>query len=156
MSSVAGIPRRLLATAIDFVVVPLVSILLMLISGVMEGIGAYIGYQTWIRGIGLGVAGYLLVNAWLLLTRSQTLGKALLGLEIATPEGAPAPFWRSVIRALFFPLLYLPPLYAVFGWLVLLPVIDLVSGLRKDRRCLHDLVAGTVVQRRNDEVGSSA
>lgn len=156
MSSPASIPRRLLATAIDFVVVPLASLLVMLVSGVMEGVEAYIGYQSWIRGIGLGIAGYLMVNVWLLSTRSQTLGKGLLGLEIATPEGAPAPFWRCVIRALFFPLLYLPPLYSVFGWLALLPVIDFMWGLRQDRRCLHDLAAGTVVRRRKAEVRSRA
>lgn len=146
MNAVPFMLRRFSATAIDFLVVPLVSLLVMLISGVMEGVEAYVGYQTWIRGISLGVVGYLVVNGWLLFARGQTLGKGLMRLAIVTPDGQRPSMGRLFVRGLFFPWLYLPLFFATFGGFVLLPIIDLAIGLRKDRRCLHDLVAGTVVQ----------
>ena len=56
----------------------------------------------------------------------------------------PAPFWKLIfIRALFFPILF----FSVVPWLALLPVLDQVLIFGKRRRCLHDLVAGTVVVR---------
>ena len=150
-SLAAGIPRRLLATAIDFVVVPLASLLVMLVSGAMEHAEAYVGNQPWIRAFLLGVAGYLLVNDWLLHVRGQTWGKLIMGIKIvAADTGEIAAWWRLIcIRALFFPMLYLPILYGLVGLLALLPVVDQAVGLRGDRRCLHDWLAGTRVVRRS-------
>jgi hypothetical protein len=55
-----------------------------------------------------------------------------------------APLWKLIcIRALFFPVLFL----VVVPWLALLPVLDLALIFGKRRRCLHDLVAGTIVVR---------
>jgi len=36
----------------------------------------------------------------------------------------------------------------VVPWLAWLPLLDQIWILRKDRRCLHDLLCGTVVIRR--------
>ena len=47
------------------------------------------------------------------------------------------------LRALFFPLLFV----VILPWVAALPVIDQLFVFRKSRRCLHDLVAGTVVVR---------
>ena len=139
--------RRLVASAIDFVLVPLVSFLVMLVSGAMETADAYAGNQIWLRGVGLGVAGYLLINGWLLHRRGQTVGKMVMGIMIVdATSGEKASWWRLIlIRALFFPLLYLPLLFSFVGFLALLPVLDQAFVLRSDRRCLHDLVAGTAV-----------
>ncbi len=139
--------RRLVATAIDFVLVPLVSFLVMLVSGAMESADAYAGNQIWLRGIGLGVAGYLLINGWLLHRRGQTVGKMVMGIMIVdATSGEKASWWRLIlIRALFFPLLYLPLLFSFVGLWALLPLLDQAFVLRPDRRCLHDLAAGTVV-----------
>ena len=146
----AGIWRRFFAGLIDFIVVPLVSLLVMLVSGAMEHAEAYVGNQPWIRGIGLGIAGYLLVNGWLLYARGQTLGKALTGITVVSDAtGEKAALWRLVfIRAWFFAGLYLPLLYGLVGLLALLPVLDHAFVLRTDRRALHDLLAGTRVVRR--------
>ena len=139
--------RRVIASSIDFVLVPLVSFLVMLVSGAMESADAYAGNQIWLRGIGLGVAGYLLINGWLLHRRGQTVGKMVMGIMIVDAQsGEKAAWWRLIaIRALFFPLLYLPLLYSIVGLWALLPLLDQAFALRSDRRCLHDLAAGTAV-----------
>ncbi|MEE4284386.1 MAG: RDD family protein [Pseudomonadales bacterium] len=139
--------RRIIASSIDFVLVPLVSFLVMLVSGAMETADAYAGNQIWLRGIGLGVAGYLLINGWLLHRRGQTVGKMVMGIMIVDAQsGEKAAWWRLIaIRALFFPLLYLPLLYSIVGLWALLPLLDQAFALRRDRRCLHDLAAGTAV-----------
>jgi len=143
----AGTGRRILATLIDLIVVPIVSLLVMLVSGAMEDAAAYAGNQPYLRAFALGVAGYLLVNGWLLHTRGQTLGKSITSIMIVAQDtGEKAPLWRLIlIRALFFPMIYFLPLYGLVGIAALLPIVDQAFALRKDRRCLHDLIAGTRV-----------
>ncbi len=151
MSDASAAPplRRLVATAIDFVVVPVVSIGVMLVSGAMESAEAYAGFQPILRPILLGIAGYLLVNGWLLYRHGQTLGKRIMGLAIVRQsDGSKASLGRLVgVRALFFPLLYLPIGFAAIGAWALLPVVDNASILLRGRRCLHDFAAGTRVVR---------
>ncbi|NKC01928.1 MAG: hypothetical protein GKR90_25980 [Pseudomonadales bacterium] len=143
----ASYGRRVLATLIDFVVVPIVSFLIMLVTGAMESADAYAGLQPFLRGIGLGVVGYLVVNGWWLLQRGQTLGKLVTGIKIVTAtSGEKAPVWRLIfLRALFFPLLYLPLAFSFIGYWAFLLLVDLGFSFRKDRRCLHDWVADTRV-----------
>ena len=146
-SNQPGIVRRGLATLVDIIVVPVVSLLVMLVTGAMEHAEAYAGAQPYLRAFGLGVAGYLVINGLLLHKRGQTVGKALVGIMIVSRQtGEKAKLWRLIlIRALFFPLLYLPVLFPLVGALALLPVIDQAFIFRRDRRCLHDLAADTCV-----------
>lgn len=141
--------RRVTATAIDFVVVPAASFLVMLVTGAMEHASAYAGVQPFIRPVLLGIAGYVLVNGWLLYARGQTLGKLITGIQIVDIDSnAVPPIWKLIfMRAWFFALLYLPLGYSFIGVLALLPVIDCAFGLRSDRRCLHDLLCATKVVR---------
>ena len=145
--------RRALATLIDFVSVPAVSFGIMLVSGAMASAEAYAGIQPYVRPVLLGIAGYLLLNGWLLYARGQTVGKALLGIHIVDVNSGNTPALSKLIfiRALFFPLLYLPFGYSFIGLLAVLPLFDLAFGLRGDRRCLHDFAAGTAVRQRNRE-----
>ena len=145
----ASLGRRAAATAIDFIVVPAVSFLVMLVTGAMETAEAYAGAQPFLRPVLLGVAGYLLVNGWLLHRRGRTLGKWIMGLRIVDhATGEKAALWKLIcIRALFFPLLYLVIGYDFLGVLAVLPVIDLAPALAAQRRCLHDYAAGTSVVR---------
>ena len=113
----------------------------------METASAYAGVQPFVRPVLLGIAGYLLVNGWLLYSRGQTLGKLMTKIQIVSANsGEVAPFWKLiVIRAWFFALLYLPLGYSFVGLFALVPVIDHAFALRSDRRCLHDLLCGTRV-----------
>ncbi len=139
----AGRGRRLLASLIDACLVPALTVLLILVTGILESAEAYRD-QMWVAQVlGLSILGYLMLNGYLLWSRGQTVGKAMLGLIIVNSEtGEQASIWRLIlIRAWFFPVLFLtlaPPL-------TILPLIDLVPIFFGRRRCLHDFLAGTMV-----------
>lgn len=138
-----GRGRRLVATLIDMILVPSVTLVLVVAFGVVEDAEDYRS-SAWIGWVLLlAVASYLLLNGYLLWRRGQTVGKAALGIRIvAARDHEPAALWRLVlIRALFFPLLYL---VVIWPWL-LLPLADLVFIFGRRRRCLHDFAAGTEV-----------
>ena len=149
----AGRFRRLVATLIDAILVPSLTLVLVMMAGVVEDAEDYtnIGLMiVWV--LLLAVASYLLLNGYGLWRRGQTLGKQLMGVAIVssaeTGDGqygrTPAPLWKLIcVRALFFPLLFL----TVVPWIAALPIIDQLLIFRKNRRCLHDLVCGTVVVR---------
>jgi len=149
----AGRFRRLVATVIDVVLVPSLSLVLVAAAGVMEDAEDYNAVGLMILWIFLlAVASYLILNGYTLWRRGQTLGKLAMGIAIVRFEGAqssqagyaPAPLWRLIcLRALFFPLLFV----AVMPTYAALPIIDQLFIFSKSRRCLHDLVAGTVVVR---------
>ena len=142
----AGRGRRFVATLIDLVLVPALAILLMLVTGVLEHAADWSAAgRPYVRMFLLGLTSYLLLNGWLLWRRGQTVGKAAMGIAIASPTtGGPPPLWKLLaIRALFFPILYLS-FIPVVGLVVL---IDQLLIVRKQRRCLHDLLCGSSVLR---------
>jgi len=142
----AGRGRRLAASLIDVLLVPILAIFLMLVTGVLEHAADWSASgRPMLRIFALGVVSYLILNVWLLWQRGQTVGKAIMRIAIvSTKSGNKAPFWRLAIRALFFPTLYLVvwPLAAAF------PLIDQVLIFGKRRRCVHDYVCGTSVVKR--------
>jgi uncharacterized RDD family membrane protein YckC len=85
---------------------------------------------------------YALVAAfWLFLywwvsiaVAGKTIGKALLGLRVVTRDGEVLSSWRSALRAASLPLSYL-----LFG----LGFLGIIVG--RERRALHDIVAGSAV-----------
>ena len=136
--------RRFVATLIDVVLVPVVVIGLMLVTGVLEHAADWSeSAMPVLRVIGLGLASYVLLNLWLLWTRGQTVGKAVMRLmTVDAKTGDRVQPWRLFIRGLFFPTLYL---VVLVPFIALIPVIDQVLIFRKDRRCVHDWVCRTAV-----------
>jgi uncharacterized RDD family membrane protein YckC len=67
----------------------------------------------------------------------QTLGKLAFGLRVVAVDGAPLPFGAALLRALA----------AWFGLVFTLGIGHVIGGLRRDRRALHDLIAGSRVDR---------
>jgi uncharacterized RDD family membrane protein YckC len=158
----AGRFRRLVATLIDAVLVPALSLVLVMVADVMEDPEDYANAGLMILWIFLlAVLAYLILNGYTMWRRGQTLGKWAMGIAIVPSSGhipeermndgdegksayVPAPLWKLIcIRALFFPLLFL----TIVPWITLLPLIDQALIFRKSRRCLHDLAAGTIVVR---------
>jgi uncharacterized RDD family membrane protein YckC len=88
-----------------------------------------------------GCVSFIAVNGWLLQRYGQTVGKWLLDLAIVGVDGRLQPAGEVLLKR------YLP------FWIVgQIPVIGglvlLANGLlifRSDRRCIHDLIAGTKV-----------
>lgn len=95
----------------------------------------------------------LIVNAVLLTLRGQTIGKLCLGIHVVrSSDGARAGFIKAVLlrSVLFFMLIFVLTSSISLGGIGLaLLLADSFMIFRKDRRCLHDLVADTLVTKRN-------
>jgi uncharacterized RDD family membrane protein YckC len=132
--------------------VPALTILLVMITGVVEDAEDYADRWWMLQVLLLAVLSYLLLNGYGLWRRGQTLGKRLLGIAIVPARSTggagwssdPAPLWKLIcLRAPFFPLLFL----VIVPWVALLPLIDQLLIFGRQRRCLHDYLSGTVVVR---------
>jgi uncharacterized RDD family membrane protein YckC len=142
-ASLAGRGERLAAVLLDWVVYLIAYAASLLIA-------IALGYPAEAMSVRLGaVAGVLaveVVQIILLSLRGQTLGKALMGLRIvADSDGSNPGFLRAVVLRRV-----LPSFVAVvpcFGKVFVL--IDCLSIFGDERRCYHDLLAGTRVV--NDE-----
>ncbi len=98
-----------------------------------------------IIGIGLAALGFIatfVVNVYLLATRSQSLGKFLLGMQILDYETKrPASFVKcAVLRAFVNGLIgAIPCVGAIYS------IVDILFVFSEEHRCLHDQLAGTIV-----------
>lgn len=88
-----------------------------------------------------GVSTFVAVNYWLLNNKGQTVGKWLTGISIVGIDGNR----KSGTHLLIYR--YLPLWLLVQVPLIgnLVSIIDGVFIFREDRRCIHDLIAGTKV-----------
>ncbi len=93
---------------------------------------------------------YALLNGYFLVKRGQTLGKMLLRIRIVDAESKEiVSFWRVfVLRWLVWIIIALLPILSVVA------LLDPFFIFRKQRRCLHDYLAGTIVV--NNTVGKIA
>lgn len=92
----------------------------------------------------IGVMGLalLVVNLYLLTVRGQTLGKMWLGIRIVTHPDAKNPgFVKAfLLRAFVNGILgAVPCVGSIYS------LVDICFIFREDRRCIHDLIAGTQV-----------
>ncbi|WP_395747774.1 RDD family protein [Prosthecobacter sp.] len=90
----------------------------------------------------LGFLALLVINIVMLATRGQTPGKRVLGIRIATYPGAEKPGFvkafllRALVNGLIGAVPCLGPIYSL---------VDICFIFQTDRRCIHDLIAGTHV-----------
>jgi uncharacterized RDD family membrane protein YckC len=139
----AGRGRRFAGALID----TLILLLLWWLVGVLTPLKLY-SPQMAAAGVmtlmGYGLVGLLLfaaTNGWLLAHRGQTVAKMLLGMRIVRGDGSAADLPRLLgLR------------YGVGALITLLPIVGMVYSLadglmifRADRRCIHDMIAGTIV-----------
>ena len=83
---------------------------------------------------------FLALQGWLLFNRQQTIGKWLLGMKIIGMEQLDVPPGKLYgLRYLLFHVLAQVP------GINLVMLVDPLLIFRSDRRCLHDLLAGTQV-----------
>jgi uncharacterized RDD family membrane protein YckC len=105
-----------------------------------EGAGTFMG--TLVNGA-VGLALFIAVHGWLLVQHGQTIGKRLLRLRIVRPDGARVDAVRILglrygIGSIASSVLYVGMLYAL---------VDCLMIFGQQRRCLHDLLADTIVVR---------
>ncbi|MBV1869802.1 MAG: RDD family protein [Gammaproteobacteria bacterium] len=84
---------------------------------------------------------FLIMHGYLLKKYGQTIGKNIVGIKIVTVANQLPDFKYLIL------LRYLPLWTAVFIPIIggLFPTVDILFIFRKDRRCIHDLIAGTMV-----------
>lgn len=89
----------------------------------------------------------LIFNVVLLTLRGQTVGKLCVGIQVVrSPDGARAGFIKAVLlRSLLFLVLIFAGSLSLGGIGLALLLVDSLMIFRKDRRCLHDLLADTLV-----------
>ena len=133
----AGSVSRFLAFVIDyFVLGVLYSAGLLLASSASEVVlGSSISLDDH-RGLSLLAFGLwvFVYVAGSLAATGRTIGKAILGLLVVRADGGPIRPRRAALRTICFPISFL-----IFG------IGFLVGLVRRDRRELHDLLAGTAV-----------
>ena len=131
----AGFWIRFVAVIIDFFV-------LLLAQGILFGAG----WMLW-GGMDAGLlvkgatrlfssiigAGYSIVFHWIW---GQTLGKMALQIRVVSMDGGPLSFGQSVGRY-----------FATLLSALILMIGFIMAGVRADKRALHDLLAGTRVER---------
>ncbi len=81
------------------------------------------------------------INLYFLGTNGQTLGKKALGIRIVRTDGEKVGFWRLLSLRIIVPQLIavIPILGTIFG------LLDALFIFGKERRCIHDHFADTVV-----------
>jgi uncharacterized RDD family membrane protein YckC len=94
--------------------------------------------------IGLMGALGIAIYQWLLITRTgQSLGKKWTGIRIERIDGSYLTFGTGVVLRN-----WVPKVMGAFPYLgMLFHLVDCLFIFREDRRCLHDLIAGTRVVR---------
>ena len=95
-----------------------------------------LGYQA------VGMVIFLLVNGYLLATRGQSVGKLVVGTRIVDYQSGELVPLGKVFALRILPL-QLVAVLPILGQLV--PLIDALMVFSSERRCLHDLIAGTKV-----------
>lgn len=100
--------------------------------------GATVGFAV----AGIGFLALVIYNLVLLSTKGQTLGKKWMGISIVThPDCQKAGFVKAVLLRGF--------VNGIIGAIPLLGMLysitDICFIFREDRRCIHDLIAGTQV-----------
>lgn len=96
-----------------------------------------------------GLLGAIVLQALLIAVRGQNLGKMLFGLRVVRVDtGAPAGFVRAGLLRFLLPVALILVLNGIpmLGFFFLF--VDYLFIFREDRRCLHDLIAGTKVVKR--------
>ncbi|KGQ19980.1 RDD family domain-containing protein [Lysobacter dokdonensis DS-58] len=139
----AGRGERLLAAIIDGIIMVAIVLPVMFATGyftrIQNGDTPAISVT-----IGYAIAGFLIfliVQGYPLAKSAQTWGKKVLGIRIALLDGTQPTFGTIVLKR------YLPVQVVGSVPLIgpLLSIVDVLLIFRSDRRCAHDLIAGTQV-----------
>ena len=84
---------------------------------------------------------FVIVHGYFLKQQGQTIGKKMIGIRIADMNGD-IPSINTLIFKRYLPITVIPVI-PIFGGIF--SIVDIGMIFKKDRRCLHDLIAGTQV-----------
>lgn len=134
--------RRLAAVLLDMLAEGFLTWLISLLisSNPVDSFDPWVWSPQWSDAF-WGFLAFLLLNAYLLATRGQTIGKALLQIRIVRPDGTAATLARvlGLRYGIAYALVIIPAICGVYI------ILDSLLILRSSKRCLHDDIADTVV-----------
>ena len=140
---------RLGGALIDGVLAILITFPLMYLTGYWEkAMAQEVGFaDNLLMGV-LGLVIFLLLHGYLLVNYGQTIGKKVIGTRIVSVDSNEI----LPLSKIFF-LRYLPISVAaqIPGIGQLLVIVDDLFIFRGDKRCVHDLIAGTKVVKANTD-----
>jgi uncharacterized RDD family membrane protein YckC len=84
---------------------------------------------------------FVLIHGYLLHRNGQTIGKKLLGIRIANLDGS-IPDLARLLLLRYLPVSLITLIPATGNYL---SIIDVLFIFQASRRCLHDMIAGTIV-----------
>ena len=145
LNDLAGRGIRLGAAIIDGIVQSIIVFPLLWSLGVWEFLlrgEAMSSAQNLQLGL-VGVVVFMLLQGYLLKSRGQTIGKLALGIKIVRLGGA-QPEFGALIGLRYLPQWIIQNIPSVGSMLL---IVDVLLIFRDDRRCIHDLIAGTQVVR---------
>jgi uncharacterized RDD family membrane protein YckC len=134
--------QRLKAAVVDGVINAILIFPMMYVFGALDF--AKRAQTPFLFMLGMMVVGFLifiLVHGHFLKRDGQTLGKKIVGIKIVDLDNG-VPRFSRIIFARYLPVSAVA-LIPVAG--NLLPLVDSLFIFRSDRRCIHDLIAGTKV-----------
>lgn len=143
----AGRGARLGAAIIDTIILLVILMPLLFVGGyftyVMEAAqrGEDVGLGYALLSAVAGFVVFVLVQGWPLHTSGQTWGKRLLQIKIVDLEGR-KPSLGRLLGARYFPMQAVGSIPLIGG---VLGLVNVLFIFRNDRRCVHDLIAGTRV-----------
>lgn len=130
--------NRLLAAVLDGLTTMFTVLPVMYYLGLFKRPEAF---ETQITAFLLGFVTVLILNGLLLHTRGQSIGKAIVGIQIVGLDGSRISLAR-IIFLRYFPV-QLVSQFPTIG--SLLTLMDIIWIFRSDQRCIHDHIAHTVV-----------
>ncbi len=140
----AGFWIRVVAFVIDFAVFTLAELSLGLAARRVWGPGVrdstILQFTIFLFTLFFAAIYVILLHA----TTGQTIGKMLVGVRVVLLDGQRLPLGTALLRFLAYAFSCLP---LGFGYVM--------AGLRRDKRALHDLIAGTRVDREPAPVPAS-
>jgi len=106
-------------------------------SAVGLGVGAIIAFSIGI----LGILALVIINFVMLHRTAQTIGKRFLAVKIIRTDGS-----RAGLTRIFFLRMFVPGLIGGIPFVgMIFSIIDPLFIFQESRRCIHDLIADTVV-----------
>ena len=139
-TELASLGRRWLGAAVDNIV----AIVLMRATGMVFDLGTARSFFDFDTTSLFGWAPFLAVwalQSYFIATRGQSIGKMLLRMRIVDMDGNRSPFVRAaVVRTWVFLALFQIPVVGQF-----IHIADVLCIFGRERRCLHDMLAGTKV-----------
>ena len=101
---------------------------------------------SFLLGGGVGIISFVIYQWYLLSTIGQTIGKKYLKIKIVNRNAEQAGFFVNVVLREW--VMGLIGIFPMVGGIIQL--VDVMFIFRNDRKCIHDLIAGTVVIISND------